>query len=202
MELCSDCAKPAKKKGLKNVFVSNGYMTKQAIDFASEWLDGINIDLKAFSDDYYRNLCSASLKPVLDTIRYIAENTDIWMEITTLVVPSQNDSEQELENIAKFIYENAGENVPWHISRFYPQYQYQDSEPTPLKTLEKARQIAKQTGLKFVYVGNIHSGDAENTYCPACGELLIERTGFYLRKNDIKNGKCPECECSIPGVQM
>ena len=202
MELCNDCAKLAKQKGLANVFVSNGYMTKQAIDFTKGWLDAINIDLKAFTEEYYQYFCRAKLQPVLDTIKYIAKETDIWMEITTLVVPGQNDSDKELNDIARFICEEAGENVPWHISRFYPQYKYQDSEPTPLETLEKAYEIGKQAGLKFVYVGNVRGANGANTHCPNCGELLIERVGFYIRNNNLEGGRCPDCGAEIPGVEM
>jgi len=118
MELCNDCARPAKERGLANVFVSNGYMTREAIDFAAEWLDGINVDLKAFSDDYYRDLCGARLGPVLDSIAYLAKETDIWIEITTLLLPGRNDSEEELKKLADWLATEAGPDVPWHISRF------------------------------------------------------------------------------------
>lgn len=202
MELCSDCARLAKPKGLSNVFVSNGYLTREAIDFAKDWLDGINIDLKAFTEEYYQSFCKAELQPVLDTIKYIANHTDIWLEITTLVVPGQNDSDEELNDISGFICEQAGENVPWHISRFYPQYKYQDSEPTPVETLEKAYEIGKKAGLNFVYVGNVRGADGANTYCPDCGQLLVERVGFYLRENKISDGKCSACGAEIPGYEM
>jgi pyruvate formate lyase activating enzyme len=138
MELANDCGKIAKQKGLANIFVSNGFMSKEAIDFASDWLDGINVDLKSFSEDYYENLCEARLKPVLDTIEYIANHTKIWMEITTLVVPGQNDSDEELKQIAEFLVKTCGADIPWHVSRFYPQYKYSQVLPTPPKTLQRA----------------------------------------------------------------
>ena len=138
MELCNDCARPAKERGLANVFVSNGYMTREAIDFAADWLDAINVDLKAFTDDYYKKLCGARLRPVLDSIAYIAKQTKIWIEITTLLLPGQNDSEEELKKLADWLVKEAGPDVPWHISRFYPQYKYTDSEPTPLESLQRA----------------------------------------------------------------
>ncbi len=202
MELAADCGKIAKQKGLANVFVSNGYMTKEAIDFASEWLDGINVDLKAFSEDYYKNFCKAKLEPVLETIDYIANHTKIWMEITTLVVPGQNDSDEELKQIADFLIKTCGPDMPWHISRFYPQYKYTESPPTPVGALQRAYDIAKAAGLHYVYIGNLRSLKGENTYCPKCESLLIEREGFYVMKNIVKNGCCPGCNEKIAGFEL
>jgi pyruvate formate lyase activating enzyme len=202
MELAADVGKIAKQKGLANVFVSNGFMTKEAIDFASGWLDGINVDLKAFSEDYYENLCKAKLNPVLETIDYIANHTKIWMEITTLVVPGQNDSDVELKQIAEFLVNTAGPNIPWHISRFHPQYKLSNSQPTPVSTLERAYDIGKGAGLKYIYIGNMQTKTGENTYCPKCKELLIEREGFYLTKKTIKNSCCPVCNEKIMGFKL
>ncbi len=202
MEIANDCGKIAKQKGLANVFVSNGFMSKEAIDFASDWLDGINVDLKSFSEDYYKNLCGAKLKPVLDTIEYIANHTKIWLEVTTLVVPGQNDSVTELKQIADFLINTCGPDVPWHISRFYPQYKYCQTPPTPEATLQKAFDIAKAAGLKYVYIGNLSSANAENTYCPKCQQLLIEREGFCITKNRIKKSHCPDCDERIAGFEL
>jgi len=202
MELCSDCGRLAKKKGLANVFVSNGYMTTEAIDFTRDWLDAINVDLKAFSDDYYRRLCKARLEPVLDTIRYIARNTDIWLEITTLIVPGENDSSEELKRLAEFIVTEAGEDVPWHVSRFHPQYKYMDSIATPTETLERALQIGKEAGLHYVYIGNLPGSKAENTYCYNCGRVLIERFGYRIGANYIRQSACPDCGAKIAGVGL
>jgi len=202
MELAADCGKIAKQKGLANVFVSNGFMTKEAIDFACDWLDGINVDLKSFSEDYYKNLCKAKLKPVLDTIDYIANHTKIWMEVTTLVVPGQNDSDEELKQIAEFLVNTCGADMPWHISRFWPQYKYSDSQPTPLSTLQRAEIIAKAAGLRYIYIGNLRTIKGENTYCPKCQQLLIEREGFYVTKNKIKNNCCPDCNEKIAGFKL
>jgi pyruvate formate lyase activating enzyme len=202
MELAADCAKIAKKKGLANIFVSNGYMTKQALDFAKDWLDGINVDLKSFSEDFYKNICRAKLKPVLDTIDYIANYTHIWMEITTLIVPGKNDSEKELRQIAEFIFNTCGADTPWHISRFYPQYKCTDLQPTPLSVLQTAYSIAKSVGLHYIYIGNLRTQRGENTYCPKCGQLLVEREGYYVIQNRITESCCPDCRQRIAGFEL
>ncbi|HON92695.1 MAG TPA: AmmeMemoRadiSam system radical SAM enzyme [Sedimentisphaerales bacterium] len=202
MELAQECGKAAKAQGLANVFVSNGYMTREAIDFAAEWLDGVNVDLKAFSDEYYRTLCSARLQPVLDCISYIARNTGIWMEITTLLLPGRNDSEEELRKLAEFLVSEVGPEVPWHISRFYPQYRYTRSEATPLETLRRAAEIGKAAGLRYVYLGNVPGEKSESTYCPGCGRMLIERMGYQIVANRIENSKCPHCGTGIAGFGL
>jgi len=202
MELCNDCARPAQERGLANVFVSNGYMTREAIDFAAGWLDGINVDLKAFSDDYYKKLCSARLAPVLDSITYIAKETKIWMEITTLLLPGENDSEEELKKLADFLVTRAGPDVPWHISRFYPQYKYTDSQPTPLESMQRAEEIGKAAGLHYVYLGNVPGSKSENTYCYHCGRVLIERRGYTVVANHVKDSKCTHCGTAIAGFGL
>jgi len=202
MELCADCGKLAKQNGLANVFVSNGYQTVEAIDFSKDWLDGINIDLKAFNEDYYKRLCKAHLQPVLDTIEYIAKQTDIWLEVTTLIVPNENDSEDELKRLAEFLVTKAGADVPWHISRFHPQYKYLDSIPTPLESLQRAYEIGKAAGLHYVYLGNVPGSRTESTYCYKCDRLLIERLGYGTKKNDIKDGCCPDCGVRIAGFEI
>ena len=202
MELAADTGRLAKAKGLANVFVSNGFMTREAVDFAKEWLDGINIDLKSFREDYYKDLCKAKLEPVLDTIRYIAKQTDIWLELTTLVVPGENDSDDELKQIADFIVSDAGPDVPWHVSRFYPQYKMDDKTATPGATLEKATQIGKAAGLHYIYVGNLPGSQAESTFCHNCGHILIERIGYTIRNNRITDSSCPNCNANIPGYEL
>jgi len=199
MELAAECGRAARAQGLANVFVSNGYLTCEAVDFASDWLDGINIDLKAFSDDFYRCLCAARLQPVLDCIAHIARHTRIWMEITTLLLPGQNDSDEELRKLAGFLVSEAGPDVPWHISRFYPQYRYTESEATPLESMRRAEEIGTAAGLRYVYLGNVPGEKSESTYCPGCGRMLIERMGYRIVANRIEDSKCPHCGMQIAG---
>ena len=202
MELCNDCGRLAKEHGLSNVFVSNGFMTTEAIDFAAGWLDGINIDLKAFSEDFYKRLCKARLQPVLDTISYIAKQTNIWLEITTLLVPRQNDSADELRKLADFIVNDAGADVPWHISRFHPQYRYLDSVSTPISSLQRAYEIGKSAGLRYVYLGNVPGSTSESTFCYQCGKMLIERIGYRIATNSIEDSRCPDCGAEIAGFEL
>ena len=199
MELCSECAHLAQSKGLLNVMVSNGYQTIEAIDFAKDWLHGINIDLKAFNSKFYNRFCKARLEPVLEVIEYIARHTDIWMEITTLIVPGQNDSKEELSKLADFIVNKAGPDVPWHVSRFYAQYKCSSIETTPVSTLEMACEIGKNAGLNYVYPGNIPGSNGESTFCAQCSKLLIKRNGYVVQENYLDQGVCPDCGLVIPG---
>ncbi len=199
-ELAYDCAKIAVEKGLRNVFVSNGYMTEETIDLIKPYLHGINVDLKSFRDEFYKNLCGARLKPVLDSLKYL-KTQGIWVEVTTLIIPGENDSEEELKEIAEFIKTELGKETPWHVSRFYPTFELLNKPPTPIETLERAYEIGKETGLEFVYLGNVPGSEKENTYCPDCGKLLIERYGFYVIKNELKDeGICPGCGRRIAGI--
>jgi pyruvate formate lyase activating enzyme len=202
MELAADCGKLAKEQGLANVFVSNGYQTKEAVDFVAGWLDGINIDLKAFTEDYYHRLCKVRLQPVLETIEYIAKNTDIWMELTTLLVPGENDSEDELNRLVEFIVNKAGPDVPWHVSRFHPMYKYQGPVSTPIQSLERAYEIGKAAGLHYVYMGNVPGSRTESTFCYKCGRILIERTGYQIRANHLKKSCCCDCGTEVAGFEL
>jgi len=200
-ELAFDVAKIAHEKGIKNVYVSNGFETKEAIEKIAPYLDAINVDLKSFSNDFYRKVCGGTLKPVLETIKRV-HKLGIWMEITTLIIPGYNDSEEELKKIAEFIKSVDGEgNIPWHVTRFHPMFKMTDVAPTPIKTLEKAYEIGKEEGLKYVYVGNIRDEKRESTYCWKCNEKVIERN-FYGGeiKNHLERNKCPKCGSEIHGV--
>ena len=196
-ELAYDTAKLARKAGLKNVFVTNGYITPEALREISPFLDAANIDLKGFTDDFYKKVCGARLQPVLDSIRLYKE-LGIWIEITTLVIPGHNDSENELRQIAQFV-RSVGVDVPWHVSRFHPTYQLMDQPVTPVKTLERARQIGLDAGLRYVYEGNI-PGEGEATLCWSCGKTLMKRYGCSVEENHVKDGKCEYCGAKMDGV--
>ncbi|MBC7130355.1 AmmeMemoRadiSam system radical SAM enzyme [Candidatus Bathyarchaeota archaeon] len=196
-EYAYEIAKIAKKKGLRNIFVSNGYIGEEALEAIAPYLDADNIDLKSFSDQFYRKVCGARLEPVLETIRRHKE-LGIWIEVTTLVIPNLNDSEENLRKIAEFLAA-LDENIPWHVSRFYPAYMLPDLYPTPIETLDKARKIGLEVGLKHVYQGNV-PGEGENTYCPSCGRLLIRRFGYQVFINNIEDSSCPYCGAHISGV--
>jgi pyruvate formate lyase activating enzyme len=196
-ELAYETARLAVESGLKNVFVTNGYITPEALETISPYLHAANIDLKGFSDDFYKKVCGARLQPVLDAIRRYKE-LGIWIEITTLVIPGHNDSDAELKKIAEFI-RSVGEDVPWHVSRFHPTYKLTDKPVTPVDTLTRARQIGLDTGLRYVYEGNI-PGEGEDTSCPSCKKVLVKRIGFRVLEKRMKEGKCEYCGTKVDGV--
>jgi pyruvate formate lyase activating enzyme len=196
-ELAYDTARLAAEAGLKNVFVSNGYITPEALKVIKPYLHAANIDLKGYNDDFYKKVCGARLQPVLDSIRLYRE-LGIWIEITTLVIPGHNDSDEELKGIAQFI-KSVGEDIPWHVSRFHPTYKLIDQPVTPLETLKRARKIGFDAGLRYVYEGNI-PGEGEDTMCWSCGKTLVKRTGFSVRENRVKDEKCSFCGAEIAGV--
>ena len=197
-EYAYDTAKLASKEGIKNVFVTNGYISEEALVEIKPYLDAANIDLKSFSDDFYRKNCGARLSPVLDSIK-LHKKLGIWIEITTLIIPTLNDSEENLRKIAEFI-KDVGEEIPWHISRFHPMYQLLDLPRTPIATLHKAREIGLQVGLRYVYEGNVPGEVGENTYCHICGKPLIRRHGYAILENKIKDSECSYCGAKIDGV--
>ena len=196
-EYAYDAAKLAREAGLANVFVTNGYMTAEALRLIQPYLDAANVDLKAFQDETYKKVCGARLGPVLDSIRLMRE-LGVWIEVTTLVVPGMNDGEKELGDIARFIASVSPE-IPWHISRFHPDYKYTQTPATPIETLRKAAALAREAGLKFIYIGNV-GGESEATSCPRCGKVLIRRSGFVVEENRVKAGKCYSCGSPIAGV--
>jgi len=197
-EFAQDTARLAREKGLRNVFVSNGFMTEASATAMADVLDGDNIDLKSFSDRFYRKVCKAKLQPVLDTITRM-KKLGVWVEVTTLLIPGLNDSDEELRDIAQFLHAT-GPEIPWHVTAFYPTYKLLDRPPTPLATLRRAREIGLAAGLRHVYTGNIPGDPGENTFCPGCDHLLIERSGFAIRQNRIVDGACPECGARVDGV--
>ena len=197
-EFAYDCSVLAHKRRLKNVFVSNGYMTPEVTRQLAPLLDGINIDIKAFTDDFYKKVCKARLQPVLDNVKLMHE-LGVWVEVTTLLIPGLNDSPEELREIARFV-KSVSPAIPWHVTAFYPTYKMLDREPTPVATLRKARDIGIEEGLHYVYEGNIPGEGGENTYCPGCGAELISRYGFSLRQNKLAPGRCNPCGQQIVGV--
>ena len=198
LEFAQDTARLARAQVLRNVFVSNGFMTETSAQALAEFIDADNVDLKSFRDDHYRKVCKARLQPVLDTIVRL-KKLGVWVEITTLVIPGLNDSTEELTDIAQFI-KGVGVGVPWHVSAFYPVYKMLDRPRTPVATLLKAREIGLKAGLRYVYTGNIPGKGGESTFCYACGGLLIDRLGFQIRRYNLKDGKCPKCQAEIDGV--
>jgi pyruvate formate lyase activating enzyme len=173
-------------------------MSPEALRQIAPFLDAVNIDLKAFSGKSYKEICGASLKPVLDTIKLI-KDLGTWVEVTTLIMPGLNDGEEELRRIARFV-KGVGSEVPWHVTQFYPAYKYVDRPPTPVATLRRAREIGLEERLRYVYQGNLQGEGAENTYCHVCGALILERRGMQLVRNRLKDGKCPVCGTKIDGV--
>jgi len=199
-EYAYDVAQLAHEKNIKNIFITNGFITSEALQIIAPNLDGANVDLKSFSNDFYKKICKGKLQPVLETIKMLNQ-LGIWIEVTTLVIPTLNDTEQEFHSIAEFIL-SVSENIPWHISAFYPAYKLKYLPPTPLAVLNRAQEIGLETGLHNVYLGNVTNNAIANTKCPGCGEILIERTNFGIIKNRIQDGHCPNCKKEIAGVGM
>ncbi|TAL23133.1 MAG: AmmeMemoRadiSam system radical SAM enzyme [Nitrospirae bacterium] len=197
LEFAYDCARLAREKGIKNVFVSNGFMTPESARMIAPYLDGDNIDLKGGAD-FYKKICHARVEPVKETIKLMKE-LGVWVEVTTLIIPGHNDSEEDLRSIAEFI-KSVDPAIPWHVTQFYPTYKLMDAPRTPVKTLRWARQMGLDTGLKYVYEGNVPGEGGENTYCPDCREPLIGRFGFSIGDNRIKDGSCFKCGARIEGV--
>jgi pyruvate formate lyase activating enzyme len=197
-EFAYDCCVAAKAKGLRNIFVSNGYMSDAVIRMLATVVTAINIDLKSFSDSFYKKVCGARLAPVLSSISRFKE-LGVWVEVTTLVIPGMNDSEEELAGIASFLA-GIDRKIPWHVTGFYPAYKMSDVPPTGAKIIARARQIGFEQGLEYVYSGNRPGQIGENSSCPSCGETVISRHGFQIIANRLQAGRCPDCGHLIPGV--
>jgi pyruvate formate lyase activating enzyme len=197
-EYMYDTAIIAKKYEIKNTMHSCGYINEKPLRKLSKYLNAADIDLKGFTEDYYNRICNGSLKPVLNSL-LVLKQEGVWLEITNLVIPTLNDDVKTIREMCRWILKNLGSDTPVHFSRFFPQYKLDNLPPTPLETLTEARKTAMDVGLKFVYIGNIrHEG--ENTYCPKCKKMLIERVGYFVKQNNIVDGNCKFCKTSIAGV--
>ncbi len=200
-EYSYDIAKLAHENGLKNIYVTSGYETKKAIDLLEPYIDGMNIDIKSFSNEFYKEICGAKLKPVLQTVKY-ASSKGIWIEITTLLIEGKNDSDEEIREIASFIA-SIDPSIPWHLSAFHPTYKMLDTPCTSEETLLRAYKIGQEEGLKYLYIGNIDNRAYESTYCPKCKARVCDRSGnigqFITNRLD-REGKCPECGYQLEGV--
>jgi len=198
-EYMLDTAKIAKAKGIKNMYHSNGSLNPQPAEELAQYLDGANIDLKAFNQDFYSDLCAGRLDTVLNTLR-ILKQKGVWVEVTNLVIPTLNDDLSQIKEMCVWIRENLGDETPLHFSRFWPQYKLTRLPPTPVSILESARQAAQGAGLKYVYIGNAPGGEGENTHCPKCGKVVIRRSGYSILENNLGQGKCRFCGYPIAGV--
>ena len=197
-EYMLDIAKLAKQQGLKTVVVSAGYINPEPLKELLPYIDAYKVDFKAFKESFYQKLTGGHLAPILETMKII-KNSNTWLEIVNLLIPGENDSEEEIRGMAKWIKENLGDEVPVHFSRFHPMYKLQNLPPTPNETVIRAREIALEEGLKYVYTGNIVYPEGESTYCPESNEIAIQRQGHFVTKNNLQNGQCPSGE-KIPGI--
>lgn len=198
LETALETAKIACRDGLQNVFVTNGFMTPEAVDVIAPYLAAANVDLKSFRDEFYKKQCGARLKPVLDSLRKMKER-GIWLEITTLLIPGLNDSDAELKDIASFII-SLGAETPWHISRFHPQFKRLETPSTPIDSLHRAGRIGKEAGLKYVYSGNVPGDDGESTVCSNCKRLVIKRYGFKIIDYFLSGSSCSHCGQKLEGL--
>jgi pyruvate formate lyase activating enzyme len=201
LEYALDTARLARAAGLRNLFITDGYATPEAIDLLGEVLDAANVDLKSFDDAFYRRICGARLAHVLEAI-VAMRDAGIWLELTTLVIPGMNDSDAELRALTGWIVETLGPMTPWHVSRFFPAYRMLDVPPTPQATLLRAAEIGRDAGLRHVYVGNAPQLGLEDTRCAACDGLLIERSGYRTRSHLTADGGCPSCGRRLEGVGL
>ncbi len=199
-EYVIDISKIARQEGIKSVMVTAGYIDKIARKEVYKYIDAANVDLKAFNQKFYRKLTFSELDAVLDTLIWLKNETDIWFEITTLLIPGENDSQEEIKQECEWILENLGDSVPLHFTAFHPDFKMRDKFPTPEKTLTSARKIALSEGLKFCYLGNVFNAEGQTTYCPECGTPLIKRGWHDVLSDNLSNGKCYKCNTLIPGI--
>jgi pyruvate formate lyase activating enzyme len=197
-EYMFDTALIARNFGIKNTMHTCGYINEKPLKNLAKYMDAADVDLKAFTEDFYSRICGGRLKPVLDSLITLKKE-GVWLEITNLIIPTLNDDMKQIREMCQWITENLGTDVPLHFSRFFPYYKLKDLPPTPLETINEARTVALAAGLKYVYIGNIRS-DAENTYCSKCKKILIERSGYFVKQNNISRGKCIYCSAVISGI--
>jgi pyruvate formate lyase activating enzyme len=201
MEYAIDVADACRERGVKAVAVTAGYMNPGPRSEFYRHMDAANVDLKAFTDEFYRGVCAGRLHPVLDTLEYLAHETRVWLEITNLMIPGLNDAPEETDAMTRWIAERLGPGVPVHFTAFHPDWKLHDRPPTPSHTLTRAREIARANGIRYAYTGNVHDGEGQSTYCHGCGAVLIERDWYQLgawRLDD--RGRCAACGAPCAGV--
>jgi pyruvate formate lyase activating enzyme len=201
MEYAIDVAKACREQGIKSVAVTAGYMTPEPRSEFYKYMDAANVDLKAFSEDFYHRICGGHLQPVLDTLIYIKQETRVWLEITTLLIPGHNDSEDEIDRMTRWGVASLGPDVPWHFTAFHPDWKMLDVRSTPASTLARARKIAMANGLRYAYTGNVYDEEGASTYCHGCGATLIGRDWYEITAWNLdENGRCRQCGAACPGV--
>ncbi len=198
-EYVIDISKIARQEKINSVMVTAGYIDKNARKDVFKYIDAANVDLKAFTERFYNKLAFAHLNDVLETLIWLKKETDIWFEITTLLIPDENDSEEEIKNMCEWILQNLGDEIPLHFTAFQPHFKMSHKQPTPASTVKKACNIAKNLGIKYCYVGNIHDHEMQNTYCPKCNSILIERDWHTIKVNNLVKSKCANCDVQLPG---
>lgn len=198
-EYVLDIAKLAKKAGIKNMIVSNGFINPEPLKQLCKYIDGANIDLKSINDKFYREICGARVNPVLETLKILKQKR-IWLEITNLLIPTLNNSEKDIKELVLWVKKNLGVSVPLHFTAFYPTYKLSHLPSTSIETLKKARQIALKAGLKYVYTGNLPDEEGDDTFCSKCNKMLIKRSVFSVTENNLKRGRCDKCDEKIEGV--
>lgn len=198
-EYVIDVFKECRKKDIKTVAVTNGYIDQQAREDFFRYVDAVNVDLKSFSDDFYAKICQGRLQPVLDTLRYLLKKTKVWVEITMLVIPGKNDSDQEINAMTQWVRKNLAADIPIHFSAFYPNFRMLDVSATPLEALHHIRKIAMNNGLRFVYTGNVPCSQGTSTICSSCGQVIVVREGYRVSCDRFENARCSICYQEIPG---
>ncbi len=199
-EYVIDISRIARKEGIKNVLVTAGYIDKEARKEVYKYVDAANVDLKAFTETFYHKLTFSHLNDVLDTLKWIKHETDVWLEITNLIIPGENDNEEEIKQMCDWIVNNLGDEVPLHFTAFHPDFKMRDKPSTPATTLRQARETAKNVGIKYCYLGNVHDPDGQTTYCPSCNTPIIKRDWHSVLQNNLRAGKCKICQTRIAGI--